>query len=79
MLDPDRQSQFPFMSELSPRGRSRLLGATRHVTLPPHTRVIERGDEVAGVYLVEVGALRIYYISAEERVVDAASLFRERA
>lgn len=67
MLDPPRLSQFPFISELSARGRSRLLGATRHVMLPPHTRVIERGDEVAGVYLVEAGALRIYYVSAEGR------------
>jgi CRP/FNR family transcriptional regulator len=67
MLDPLRQSQFPFISELRARGRSRLRGATRHVTLPPRARVIERGDEVAGVYLVEAGALRVYYVSAEGR------------
>ena len=67
MLDPDRLSHFPFVAELSAAGRSRLLGATRHVTLPPYTKIIERGDEVAGVYLVEAGALRIYYISAEGR------------
>lgn len=67
MLDPHRQSHFPFISELSTRGRSRLVSATRHVTLPPYTRVIEQGDEVAGVYLVETGALRIYYISSEGR------------
>jgi CRP/FNR family transcriptional regulator, anaerobic regulatory protein len=52
---------------MSAAGRSRLLGATRQVTLPPYAKIIERGDEVAGVYLVEAGALRIYYISAEGR------------
>jgi CRP/FNR family transcriptional regulator len=67
MLDPYKLSRFPFLAELSVVGRSRLLGATRHVSLPPYTRVIEQGDEVAGVYLVETGALRIYYISAEGR------------
>ena len=67
MLDPHMQSHFPFISELSARGRSRLFSATRHVTLPPYTRVIEQGDEVAGVYLVETGALRVYYISSEGR------------
>jgi CRP/FNR family transcriptional regulator, anaerobic regulatory protein len=67
MHDPERLSQFPFLAELSTAGRSRLLGATRHVTLPPYSKVIERGDEVAGAYLVEAGALRIYYISADGR------------
>jgi CRP/FNR family transcriptional regulator len=67
MLDPNKPSHFPFLSELSARGRSRLLGATRHVKLPPYAKVIERGDEVAGVYLVEAGALRIYYVSSEGR------------
>ena len=67
MLDPHKLSQFPFLTELSVAGRSRLLSATRHVTLPPFTRVIERGDEVAAAYLVEAGALRIYYVSSEGR------------
>lgn len=67
MRDTNKPSHFPFFSELSARGRSRLLGATRHVKLPPYAKVIERGDEVAGVYLVEAGALRIYYVSSEGR------------
>ena len=67
MLDPGKLSHFPFLSELSFDGRSRLLAAARQVTLPPYSKVIERGDEVAGVYLVEAGALRIYYISSEGR------------
>jgi CRP/FNR family transcriptional regulator len=67
MLGPRKPSQFPFLAELSVAGRSRMLAATRYLTLPPYSRVIERGDEVAGVYLVEAGALRIYYVSAEGR------------
>lgn len=67
MLDCYGQSHFPFILELSVHGRSRLLRATRYVTLPPNTKVIERGDEVAGVYLVEAGALRIYYVNSEGR------------
>ena len=35
--------------------------------MAPQTKVIQRGDEVGGVYLVEAGALRVYYVSAEGR------------
>lgn len=66
---PDRHalSEFAFLSELSAAGRARLLHATRHVKLSPNTKVIERGAEVTGAYLVQSGALRIYYISPEGR------------
>ncbi len=64
---PEQLSRFPLLEELSPAGRSRLLAATRHVTLQPNTQVLQRGDEVAGAYLVERGALRVYYISADGR------------
>jgi len=67
MLDPRKLSQFPSLAELSVAGRFRLLSATRHETLPPFAKVIERGDEVAAAYLVEAGALRIYYVSSEGR------------
>jgi CRP/FNR family transcriptional regulator len=60
-------SQFPLLDELTEVGRSRLLAATRHVRLVPHAPVLQRGDEVAGAYLVERGALRVYYISADGR------------
>ena len=60
-------ANFPFFSELTPAGQAELCAATSQVALPPRAQVIQRGDEVAGVYLVEAGALRIYYISAEGR------------
>jgi CRP/FNR family transcriptional regulator len=63
----EQLSRFPLLEELTAAGRSRLLAATRHVTLEPNTQVLQRGDEVAGAYLVERGALRVYYISAEGR------------
>jgi CRP/FNR family transcriptional regulator, anaerobic regulatory protein len=63
----EQLSRFPLLEELSPAGRSRLLAAARHVTLQPNTQVLQRGDEVAGAYLVERGALRVYYVSAEGR------------
>jgi CRP/FNR family transcriptional regulator, anaerobic regulatory protein len=63
----EQLSRFPLFEELTATGRSRLLAATRRVTLQPCTQVLQRGDEVAGAYLVERGALRVYYISAEGR------------
>jgi CRP/FNR family transcriptional regulator len=67
MADLAPLTRFPFFTELSAHGSARLLAATCHVSLPPQTKVIEQGDEVSGVYLVESGSLRVYYISAEGR------------
>jgi CRP/FNR family transcriptional regulator, anaerobic regulatory protein len=66
---PDRHalSEFAFLSELSAAGRSRLLDATRLMKLLPNSKVIERGAEVTGAYLVQSGALRVFYISPEGR------------
>lgn len=63
----DKLPDIPFHSELSSEGRSQLASASREVVLAPMTRVIERGDEVAGAYIVLSGALRIYYINADGR------------
>jgi len=67
MLQEQELTHFPMLADLSAEGRSRLLSAARRVTLDPCTRVLQRGDQVAGAYLVERGALRIYYISPEGR------------
>lgn len=67
MQDAPILSSFPFFAALSPDAQSQLRAATTHVSLPPQTQVIRRGDEVGGVYLVQAGALRIYYVSAEGR------------
>jgi CRP/FNR family transcriptional regulator len=63
----DQLSRFPFLEELSAAGGARLTAATRHVRLAPNTQVLQRGDEVAGAYLVETGALRVYYVNADGR------------
>ncbi len=58
---------FPFLDELTNDGRQRLLAAAQVINFAAHTRVINKGDDVGGVYLVESGALRIFYISPEGR------------
>ena len=63
----DRLSQFSFLDVLTPASRSRLAAAIRFVKLQPHAPVLQRGDEVAGAYLVQRGALRIYYVSGDGR------------
>lgn len=59
--------QFPFIAELSDEAHTQLRGATQYVSLPPRTQVLKQGDAVSGVYLVESGSLRIYYVNSEGR------------
>jgi CRP/FNR family transcriptional regulator len=63
----DQLSRFSFLGEMTPIGRAKLAEAARIVRLPPGSAVLHRGDEVAGAYLVERGALRIYYVGADGR------------
>jgi len=58
---------FPSLAELAPDGRALLEGSVRRVACAGGTQLVARGDLVAGAYLVEKGALRVYYVSAEGR------------
>ncbi len=58
---------FPTLVELSADSRSLLATSAKHVTCDGGTPLVARGDLVTGVYLVEKGALRVYYVSAEGR------------
>ena len=58
---------FPNLAELAPEGRALLDGSVRRVSCTGGTQLVARGDLVAGAYLVEKGALRVYYVSAEGR------------
>jgi len=58
---------FPFLAEISAAGQARIGSSARRVSCAGGTALIARGDMVAGAYLVERGALRIYYVSAEGR------------
>jgi CRP/FNR family transcriptional regulator, anaerobic regulatory protein len=58
---------FSFIEELSPQGKAMLASDLRICEVPPRTPLIQQGEEVSGIYLVEAGALRVYYISAEGR------------
>ena len=64
---PTAPPQFPFIAAMAPANRSTLGSAVRRVSCEDRTPLVARGDEVAGAYLVEEGALRVYYTSAEGR------------
>lgn len=59
--------KFNFLDDLSDASRSTLAATTNRVSLPPRTPVLAQGDEISGVFLVEKGSLRIYYVNAEGR------------
>jgi CRP/FNR family transcriptional regulator, anaerobic regulatory protein len=58
---------FPFIAAMSPANRCTLESALRRVSCKAGAHLVARGDEVAGAYLVEQGALRVYYTSEEGR------------
>ncbi len=58
---------FPFLGEMSEASRSRLGKGMRQIACPDATPLVQRGDPVAGAYLVERGALRVYYVTPEGR------------
>ncbi|MCE1234977.1 MAG: Crp/Fnr family transcriptional regulator [Hyphomicrobiales bacterium] len=59
--------RFPSLAELSAESRRLLDGAVKRIACPHGAPLVARGDLVAGAYLVEKGALRVYYVSAEGR------------
>lgn len=67
MTSPPPLELFPSLADLSVEGRRLLEGATRRIACPGGTPLVARGDLVAGAYLVEKGALRVYYVSPEGR------------
>lgn len=58
---------FPTLAELSPESRALLETSAKRVVCDGGTALVARGDLVTGAYLVERGALRVYYVSAEGR------------
>jgi len=67
MTTPSPLERFPSLADLTSESRNLLEGATRRIACPDRTPLVARGDLVAGAYLVEKGALRVYYVSAEGR------------
>ena len=61
------EDQFAFLRELSDPARRALDSALITHQVGPRTRLIDRDDEVDGVYLVQEGSLRIYYLTPEGR------------
>ncbi len=60
-------ASFPLLAELSPAGRNLLSTSVKRIACDGGVPLVARGDLVAGAYLVEKGALRVYYVSAEGR------------
>ena len=58
---------FPSLAALSPESRALLEASATRVACAGGTPLVARGDLVTGAYLVEKGALRVYYVSAEGR------------
>lgn len=58
---------FPSLSDLSAASSDLLAASVRRIACADRTSLIACGDMVTGAYLVERGALRVYYISAEGR------------
>lgn len=58
---------FPFLADLGECARARLDSSLRRMSCAGSTHLVSRGDEVAGAYLVERGALRVYYVNADGR------------
>ncbi len=58
---------FPSLAELSEESRRLMAGSVKTIACAGGTPLVARGDLVTGAYLVEKGALRVYYVSAEGR------------
>jgi len=65
-------ARFPFLARLSDKAQ-RELGALTATKVRAGKRLLERGDDADGAYLVVGGALRVYYITDEGR---EATLYR---
>ncbi len=61
------EERFPFFTKVSDSARQMLTSTLISHDVGPSTRLIDRDDEVSGVYLVERGSLRVYYLTPEGR------------
>ncbi len=57
--------RFPFLNELSANSRELLDRTAQHESVQGKQILIQKGDPVNGVYLVEEGLLRVYTISPQ--------------
>jgi CRP/FNR family transcriptional regulator len=58
---------FPLLADLSPASRDLLAASVKRIACDGGVPLVARGDMVAGAYMVEKGALRVYYVSADGR------------
>jgi len=59
--------RFPFVNALSPAGQEQLRAELVSRAVGPTTQLISRGDAVGGVFLVQSGTIRVYYLREDGR------------
>lgn len=64
---PPTLALFPSLADLSAEGRRGFEASVKRLACSGGTPLVARGDLVTGAYLVEKGALRVYYVSADGR------------
>ncbi len=67
MTRPPSAALFPTLAGLAPESRGLLERSLQRIACPCGTPLVRRGDLVAGAYLVEKGALRVYYVGPDGR------------
>lgn len=67
MTAPTTLRLFPTLADLSEDGCRLMETSVGRVACAGGTPLVARGDLVAGAYLVEKGALRVYYVGADGR------------
>jgi len=67
MTPLDALGRFEFTAALSPDGRRQLLERATVRMVGPRADLLERGQDAGGVFLVTVGALRVYYLHPRGR------------
>ena len=59
-----KMDQFAFIQKLSTTSQNLINEHAKHLNIGSHQTLIQKGDQVGGVYLVQSGNLRIFHINA---------------
>lgn len=65
--DNPAPAEFPFLASISSQSRQLLVAEVRSSEFRQGEGILKKGDEAGGVFLVQQGALRVYYITPQGR------------
>jgi len=68
-LHHELDNAFPFIAELNPTERDKLLGMSRHSLIPAGSIIMNESIKCSGISLLISGLVRIYKLSDEGREV----------